>query len=98
MSCFTASYFSSKPVAATTLLPHIYPHASSPALGGQACTLLAPSTNPRLKISKGRDAILREAISFFCEALYAAPFACCCRTLSPPAEPIPKRVLGNPHI
>jgi len=34
---------------------------------------------------------------FFCEALYAAPFACCCPTLGPPAEPIPKRSHGIPH-
>src|SRR5208337_382358 len=97
MSCFTASYFSSKPVAATTLLPHIYPVISLLASGGHACTLLVPSTNGRLKISKGRYAILRKALNFFSEALYAAPFARCCRTLSPPAEAIPKRFLGNPH-
>src|SRR5208337_871108 len=97
MSCFTASYFSSKPVAATTLLPHIHPDTSLLASGGQGTTLLIPSTKAWLKISKGRDAILREALNFFCEALYAAPFARCCHTLSPPAEPIPRRFLGNPH-
>src|SRR5208337_5497167 len=89
MSCFTASYFSSKPVAATTLLRHFYSAAFALASGGQTCTLLVPSTNGRLKISKWRNAILREALGFLCEALYAAPFARCCPTLCPPAESIP---------